>query len=192
MLIKKRWHLGVLIITVALVAGGLLSYTFVKNGYFPVAKVGGKYISYKAVKENMNVSKKIYENGLAGYSEEMEILFKRGNERLLFGNALDSIITNEIIRSVVGKEIISKAEEEINKNFNEKNISNMASAIKEIYGWNMIKFREKILEPQAILDVLMEEKGDGFSDWIESEKKKADVKIWFIPFVWSEGELINK
>lgn len=192
MIIKKRWHISVLVVTLALVAGGLLGYSFIKNGYFPVAKIEGKYISYKTVKENMDVSKRIYEKGLAGSTPEMELLFKRGNERLLFGNALDSIITNEIIKSVATKDLLSKAQEEIKKNFDEKNVSSLASMVREIYGWDMEKFTQKILEPQAILDVLMEGKGENFNEWLESSKKKADVKIWFIPFEWSEGELINK
>jgi hypothetical protein len=192
MLIKKRWHISVLIVTLALVVGGLLGYTFIKNGYFPVAKIGGKYISYKTVKENMDVSKRIYEKGLAGSTPEMELLFKRGNERLLFGNALESIITNEIIKSVATKDLLSKAEKEIETNFDDKSIASLASMVKEVYGWDVEKFTQKILEPQALLDVLIKEKGEGFNDWLESSKKKADVSIWFIPFEWSEGELINK
>jgi hypothetical protein len=192
MIIQKRWHISVLVLTLTLLVGGLLSYTFVKNGYFPVAKVEGKYISYKTVQENIDVSKRIYTKGLAGSSADMEMLFKRGNEKLLFSNVLESLITNEIIKSVATGDLLSKAQTEMKSNFDEKSTANIASMVREVYGWDVAKFTERILEPQALLDVLTKEKGTNFNSWLESSKKSASVSIWFIPFEWSGGKLISK
>lgn len=178
--------------TLALLVGGLLSYTFVKNGYFPVAKIGGKFISYNTVKENMDVSKRIYSNGLAGSSPEMELIFKRGNESLLFRSVFESIITNEIVKSEITDELLAKADKEIKSSFDEKSTASIASLVKQVYGWDISKFTERILEPQAILDVLTKEKGTEFNKWLDSSKKKADVSIWFVPFEWKDGKLINR
>ena len=178
--------------TLALLAGGLLSYTFVKNGYFPVAKIGGKFISYKTIKENADVSKRIYSNGLAGASPEMELIFKRGNENLLFKNVFESLITNEIIKSAATGDLLSKAQKEMKSGFDDKNTANLASLVREVYGWDVPKFTERILEPQALLDVITKEKGESFNDWLEFSKKSADVSIWFVPFEWKEGKLIGK
>ncbi len=191
MLIKKRWHLSVLIMTLTLLVGGLLSYTFVKNGYFPVAKIEGKYISYKTVKENMDVSKRIYAQGLAGSSPEMELLFKRGNEKLLFKNVLESLVTNEIIKSVATEDLLSKAQKEMKTSFDDKSIASMTNMVREVYGWDVEKFTQRILEPQALLDVLTKDKGVSFNNWLESSKKSANVSIWFVPFEWKEGKLIS-
>jgi len=192
MIIQKRWHVSVLIMTLALLVGGLLSYTFVKNGYFPVAKIEGKYISYNTVKENIDVSKRIYSKGLAGSSPEMELIFKRGNESLLFRSVFESLITNEIIKSVATEDLLSKAQKEMKNSFDDKSTASIASLVREVYGWDVSKFSERILEPQALLDVLTKEKGINFNNWLESSKKSASVSIWFVPFEWNGGKLISK
>ena len=178
--------------TLALLVGGLLSYTFIKNGYFPVAKIGGKFISYNTVKENVDVSKRIYSNGLAGSSPEMDLIFKRGNESLLFRNVFESIITNEIIKSTATDDLLAKAKKEIKSSFDDKSVASIASLVQQVYGWDVSKFTERILEPQAILDVLTKEKGESFNDWLDSSKKKADVSIWFVPFEWKDGRLESR
>lgn len=191
-MLRSRWHISVLVLTLALLIGGLLSYTFVKNGYFPIAKIGVKFVSYKTVKENMDVSKRIYSNGLAGSSEEMELLFKRGNENLLFRNALENLITNEIIMSSAPEDLILKAKEEIENDFGGKSVASIADFARQVYGWDGSKFTKRILEPQAILDILTKEKGGDFDSWLESSKKKAKVKVWFVPFEWKDGRLENR
>lgn len=192
MFIRKRWHISVLILTLALLIGGLLSYTFVKNGYFPVAKVEGKYISYKTVSDSANVSRKIYEKGLAGEDPEMEILFKRSSSPELFKRVLEGLITNEIMKAYASTDSISKAEKDIETNFGAGSMASVADTIKELYGWDTDQFKQRILEPKALFDAMTSEKGSDFDKWLMDSKNKADVRIWFVPFEWKEGRLENR
>ena len=84
------------------------------------------------------------------------------------------------------------AQKEMKSGFDDKNTANLASLVREVYGWDVPKFTERILEPQALLDVITKEKGESFNDWLEFSKKSADVSIWFVPFEWKEGKLIGK
>lgn len=188
----KRHHFGILILTLFFLAGGLLSYTLVKNGYFPVARVNGNFISYRTVRENMEVSRRIYSQGLAGSSAELSDLFKRGNEQELLKNSLENLITTQIIRSSVGPDTLKKASAELEKSFDPAAMANITALVRSIYSWDAAKFKERILEPQALLDVVTQEKGREFEPWLKSSKSQARVSVWFVPFGWEEGQLVNK
>ncbi|MEK7209545.1 MAG: hypothetical protein AAB670_01325 [Patescibacteria group bacterium] len=185
----KRHHFGILILTLFFLAGGLLSYTLVKNGYFPVARVNGNFISYRTVKENMELSRRIYSRGLAGSSVELSDLFKRGNETELLKNSLENLITTQIIRSAVGPDTIKKVSEELEKNFDPAALANITALVRNVYNWDTAKFKERILEPQALLDVVTQEKGREFEPWLKLSKSQAKVSLWFVPFEWKDGKL---
>lgn len=173
-----------------LLVGGLTSYTLVKNGYFPVASVNGEVISYRTVKDNAEVSRRVYTQGLAGSSPEMDALFSRAGSKELIKSSLESLIANTIIKKTISPEIQSRADQEIKDNF--KETASVANSVKNIYGWDIQTYKNRILEPQALLNVLSQEKGDGFDDWLKAEKTKTEVKIWFLPYRWEEGLLKNK
>ncbi|MBI2052345.1 MAG: hypothetical protein HYT38_01525 [Candidatus Sungbacteria bacterium] len=168
-MIKKRLHIGVLVATLALTAGGLSSYTLSRNGYFPAATVNGDWISYREVKENADVSRRIWAQGLAGSGDDLDILFKRGSEGELFRRSLENLIV-----------------------FNGSTAANLSGVEKNVYNWDPAKFKTRILEPQALMQVLAEEKGADFDAWLQAAELKSKVKIWFVPFEWLEGELKNK
>ncbi|MBI4118672.1 MAG: hypothetical protein HY452_00200 [Parcubacteria group bacterium] len=191
-MIIKRLHIGVLVATLALTAGGLSSYTLSRNGYFPAAAVGGDWISYREVKENADVSRRIYAQGLAGSGDDLDVLFKRGSEGELFRRSLENLIVNSIIRSSVTAEVLGKAQKEVENSFNGATAANLSGVVKNVYNWDPAKFKTKILEPQALMQVLAEEKGADFDAWLQAAKLKSKVKIWFVPFEWQDGELKSK
>ncbi len=176
----------------ALTAGGLSSYTLSRNGYFPAATVNGDWISYREVKENADVSRRIWAQGLAGSGDDLDILFKRGSEGELFRRSLENLIVNSIIRSSVTAEVLRKAQKEVDNNFNGSTAANLSGVVKNVYNWDPAKFKTRILEPQALMQVLAEEKGADFDAWLQAAELKSKVKIWFVPFEWLEGELKNK
>lgn len=188
-MILKRHHFGILVLTLFFLAGGLLSYTMVKNGYFPVARVNGDFISYRTVKENMEVSRRLYSQGLAGSSPELADLFKRGNGPELLKSSLENLITAQIIRSSVGSDTLKKASAELEKNFDPAALANITALVRNVYNWDTAKFKTRILEPQALLDVVTREKGPEFKSWLGLAKSRAEVSVWFAPFEWKEGKL---
>lgn len=188
-MIFKRHHFGILVLTLVFLVGGLFSYSLAKNGYFPVARVGSDFISYRAAKENMEVSQRLYFQGLAGSSAELSELFKRGNEAELFKNSLENLIVSKIIKSSVAPETIEAAKKELETNFDLSALANITLLVKNVYGWDTAKFKERILEPQALLDVVTREKGKDFETWLESAKTEAKVSVWFLPLEWKDGKL---
>lgn len=188
----KSHHVGVLVLTLVFLVGGLLSYTFVQNGYYPVVVVNGNIISQHTVKENADVSRRLYNQGLVGSSEELDNLFKRSSQRDLLKNSLEGLVINEIIKSSATSDQIKKAEKEVVDTFDYKAEANLSGVLKNIYEWNADKFKERILEPQALLQIVSKEKGKDFDNWLKSAKLKANVKVWFFPYKWEEGELKSR
>lgn len=185
----KSHHIGILVLTLVFLVGGLLSYTFVQNGYFPVAVVNGNFISQLTIKENADVSRRLYNQGLAGSSKELDDLFKRGSEKELLKNSLEGLIVNQIIKSSATDDEIKKAQKEVESTFDSKAEANLSGVLKNIYQWDVGKFKERILQPQALLQVVTQEKGKDFDNWLKSAKLKANIKIWFAPYKWEDGEL---
>ncbi|MDP3764806.1 MAG: SurA N-terminal domain-containing protein [bacterium] len=188
----KSHHIGVLILTLVFLMGGLLSYTLVQNGYFPVVAVDGNFISQRTVKENADVSRRLYSQGLVGSSKEMDDLFKKSSEKELMKNSLEGLIINQIVKSSASNDQIKKAEKEVEVTFDSKAEANLSGVLKNVYKWDADKFKERILEPQALLQVVSQEKGEDFDNWLKSAKLEAKVKVWFSAYKWENGELKAK
>ena len=185
----KSHHIGVLVLTLVFLVGGLLSYTFVQNGYFPLAVVNGSLISQHTVKENADVSRRLYNQGLVGSSKELDNLFKRGSEKDLLKNSLEGLIINQIIKFSATDDQINKAQKEVETTFDSKTEANISGVLKNVYQWDAGKFKERILEPQALLQVVSQEKGKDFDNSLISAKLKAGAQVFFPQYKWEEGEL---
>ncbi|MEK9174949.1 MAG: SurA N-terminal domain-containing protein [Patescibacteria group bacterium] len=188
----KKHHFGILVLTLVFLVGGLTSYTFSRNGLFPVAKVNGDFISYKTVKENADVSRRLYAQGLAGSSPDLDNIFKRGSEKELFKNSLENLIINLIIKSSAAEEDLVKAQKEVEASFNSKTAANLSGVLQNVYSWDAAKFKERILEPQALLQIVSQKEGQNFDSWLKSAKANSTIRIWFLPYRWEDGNLVNR
>ena len=189
------FHIKILILTLVLLVGGLMSYSLVKNGYFPVVRVDGKLISYHTIKENIEVARRLHQSGLAGNSPEMDVLLSRDHGPELVKGALESVITNAVIKTSASQDVQAQAWSEIDSNFSGAGAakSGLADSIRTVYGWDLDEFKQRVLEPQALRQILTQEKGqDNFNDWLNDAKSKATVSIWFLPFEWKGGKLENR
>lgn len=187
----KRLHLGILIITLLILAGGLLGYSLVRNGFFPVALVNGKVILFSHVEDNMIVSKKIFSTAGFFEDEELEKLFS-GNDAELFQKTLESLIVNTVVKTSIPDEVRQLADKRIKDYLASVDYPQLSSSIKLLYGWDFDTFRERILEPQAFDEALLEKKGDELEEWLAEARTAAKVSIWFLPFEWEKGRLVGK
>jgi hypothetical protein len=189
----KKLHLGVLIATLLIVVGGLLGYTLVRSGTFPVALVNGKVIFLSTVQENVDASIRLYEQSPELLSDEsVQLLFKRGSGKELFKKTFESLIINTIIKTKTSSEMKDTARDKIDMELRESDLATLRASVDFVYEWDFSKFRERILEPQAIEEILVEEKGEDFESWLDNELNSANVNIWFLPFEWERGELRGK
>jgi len=192
----RRRHLGVLIITLLLVAGGILGYSLFKNGIFPVARVNGTIIFFNEVRENLEISKKLYTQSsdleeLGEGSKELKKLFE-GGEAELFERVFEGLIENTIIRTSVSSSLLVLAKERTQESLAGRDTSALNASLKLAYGWGLEEFSRRIFEPQALEEVLIEEKGDEFEAWLADARSTAKVNIWFLPLTWQDGQLVDK
>lgn len=176
--------------TLVFIIGGLLGYSLVKSGYFPIAKVNGELITMKNIKDNIDVSKRLYEAGLIS-GDDVDSLFKSG-EDTIFKNALESLIVNIAIKTSASAEVREMALDRVESYLAEVDVNKFNSSLKSLYGWDIEKFRQRILEPQAFNEALAEEHGDDYKEKFMDIKNSVDVSIWFIPFEWRDGSLMKK
>lgn len=71
----------------------------------------------------------------------------------------------------------------------------LEKASASLYGWNIEALKKFSLLPQARQDILTEvlqKEGVDFDEWLLLELPKADVKIYFLPYKWENGKLVDK
>lgn len=186
----KRFHLGVLVVTLLLLAGGLIGYTVFVNGLFPVATVNGDVIVFKTVKDNAEVSERLYSSGLAG-DESIGKIFE-GSQEDIFYNVFESLIVTAIIKTSVSDEIHKLASARVDSVLAGTDLNSLRDSLTRVHGWSLNTFRERILEPQALEEMLKEEHGTDYNEWLSQARASAKVQVWFLPFEWKEGALRKK
>ena len=104
----------------------------------------------------------------------------------------DSLTRGELLRrEIADGEIDMRVEEALKIRGREK----LEKATKQLYGWTIRDFKRFSLEPQArqdILAALFEKEGKEFNAWLREELQTAAIKIYFLPYLWQAGELIDK
>lgn len=182
----RRLHFGVLALTIFLL-GILFSFSLVRNSLFPVARVNGDFILLRTVKENVDISKRLYSYGLV-QDDAYKKIFDEGEEEI-FRSVFESLIVTAIIDANATSDVKERAEKRIEEAIGPSEIANLKPLIDDFHDGDFDAFRKKILEPQALRDVLIEEKGDGYEDWLQEKLLSANVNIWFVPFEWRNNKL---
>lgn len=104
----------------------------------------------------------------------------------------DSLIQGELLRKeITGKEIDMRIEEALRTQDAEK----LGKATQQLYGWTIRDFKKFSLEPQARQDILaaeLEKEGKEFNAWLQEELQTATIKIYFLPYQWQNGQLVDK
>ncbi len=65
-------------------------------------------------------------------------------------------------------------------------------AARAVYGLSKRGYVNLVLRPQARSDLMQEDveaAGGDFIAWFEDRRKRAEVALFLVPFVWNEGEL---
>ena len=105
---------------------------------------------------------------------------------------IDSLIQGELLRKeITGKEMEMRVEEALRTQDREK----LEKATQQLYGWTIRDLKKFSLEPQARQDILtsvLEKEGKEFNAWLQEEFQIATIKIYFLPYRWQAGELIER
>lgn len=71
---------------------------------------------------------------------------------------------------------------------------NLEKAAASLYGWNIEELKKFSLLPQSRQDLLTEvlqKEGIDFDGWLLTELEKAEIKIYFLPYRWQNGQLVD-
>jgi len=189
----KAHHYGILILTLLLI-GILAGYSLFKNSIVPIAWVNGDLIFLQEIQGNAEISQKLYSQApqLVEADPELVKLFEENNEEALFAKALQSSILNSIVKTSATDQMKAEARSQAEVALSQLDTELFNDLLLTQYGWTVQTFRERIIEPQILHEVLAMEHGDGYETWLDDVRSQANVKIWFVPFDWAGGELIQK
>jgi hypothetical protein len=184
----KLHHYGILLLTLLLL-GVLLGYSFVKGELVPIARVGSDLITLREVRENMEVLELLVAHPeLLPEADRAVIAGAQSAE--LFERTFEASIVNSITAQASSREARHRAREIADRYVAAAGERNFAAFTRQGYGWSASKFRERILEPQALHEVLIDEKGEAYEEWLKEAGQAATVRVWFVPYRWENGELI--
>lgn len=77
----------------------------------------------------------------------------------------------------------------------QKDGANLSEASAKLYGWTLKDLKRFSLLPQARQDLIYEalqKEGVEFGAWLSGRLAKSDIKIYFLPYRWQDGQLVDK
>ncbi|PIR70275.1 MAG: hypothetical protein COU46_02355 [Candidatus Niyogibacteria bacterium CG10_big_fil_rev_8_21_14_0_10_42_19] len=176
---KKKIILGILLLA--------LVFLFIySKGWYVVAKVDKSYLWASEYYQRVGSLEKL--KSVSKNDALAEIITKK--------NILEGMIENSIINAEFSKKDLSEehAEKIITDALSNKS-STIAEASQKLYGLKLNDFKKLILLPQAKQDILatdMEKNGINFDKWINERSREVSVKIYFLPWMWENGQLVDK
>lgn len=183
-----------LVVIISIMAFGLLALIAV--GIYPVAIVGTMPIFARTWQKAENAAKS-FELATArargakavdfSLAENRELLLemKRGTLTFLIEDAIIRQKGEEVTDGlgILSRELALEAL---------RSSGDLGSAARAVYGLSVDDLRDLVLLPQARKDVLKEaliEKGQNFDTWLLDAKKRASVRLIFVPFKWNGEEI---
>lgn len=179
------------------VAGAvILIIGFIYFGWYPVVLVGSSFISESSWKHAQRAAERfalVQAQMQAG--KPLEISETQKNEML-------AEIKKGTLTFLIEDKIIQKRGHEIVPGLDKKSKERISSALarnpqfeeeaRNLYGLNQKELMAFVLMPQARQDILRDElsmQNKKLEDWLPEQKKKAKVRIFFIPYRWNGEEV---
>lgn len=172
-----------IIIIVVLLIG---AFAAIALGYYPVLRINGEWVLQRTVADRLASTKEVFEGqGLDDAVAEFE---EQGGD--LFLGVLESIIDERLTRQEAEK-IVDNVDEHINRRVDEAlEEVDIESTIESAYGIPFESFREQVLVPGALIDILRDQFGEeALAEHLEQMRATADVETYFVPYLWEEGFL---
>lgn len=167
-------------------------------GFWPAALVGGKPIFLRDFEENVRASKQFYNaNKIQGKIPDLN--FEENSKKTI--GVIEKQILNVMIEDRIlsfeydkagGNNLLKRVEEKISSVVENESKTNLTSGISLLYGWNFEEFKKRILKPQALREVLIDDakkENRNFEDFLRNEKQKANVKVFLLDLRWDKDRL---
>ena len=171
---------------------------------FPAVIVAGDFMSVQLLEDNLIASKRFYENqDFSDLGIRIDFSTEDGKKRLLIKekNILNKLIENGIIKELLSEKGIKITDEVVSQEVDRKilemsNEPEVQARLFKLYGWNLNKFKERIVRPDLERERLVTEMSTEeqyFEKALEkikvaNAKIKANEKFENVSKEFSEGE----
>lgn len=182
------------IISVVVLIGALVAI-LIAGGFYPIAFVGGRFITWHNLKHSCEVAFHYYKVASRNDENSLETLNKPENIQEINRAVLDKLIEDKII--LKGLESIPNASQIVKNKVDEalKQSANLKEAVNTLYGVNLDDFTGLTLYPQARKEVLegrLTLENKNFDDWLKEAKKETKVRILLNGFIWDGEKVVFK
>ena len=185
----------VFFVFLGMVFGGFLFLSVLRSKLYPAVFVNGTMVSARMLARQTEAAYRYYLKVIATYgpskdqTDEMEL--KRELERAVLDKLIENVIIREeleerierreLAQLIEGKLDVFKIDDEFQK------------AVKELYGFSVQEFRERILNPLASKELLegalVPEEDGTFTNWLIEARKRARVVVVAHVFRWEDGQV---
>lgn len=193
----RIWHIVYMrkiifgLVTVVVVVLGVLWL-----GLFPVARIEGRFVWYRDLAVSESASQHFQEK-----AKQKDPAFGglEGDQATRRKAYLEELIINEVVKIELARLNKDSFQSEVDGNISRakegKDMARLAEATSELYGMSFPRFEDLVLEPQAreiVLRSHIESDGKVYADWLSERVKNTSVTVYFLPYVWRDGALVNK
>ncbi len=184
-----------LLITGLLIIGVI--YIIISQSY-PVVSVNWHLVSAKSFNNDFNTAIFYYQKAAETYNKSQATAIdspqaRQEIERAVLDKSVENIlIINELEKRLKNSEIDQMVQNKINEVFNGQDI---AKQVATIYNLSLNEFKERVLTPEALLEILQARfalENQNFDDWLKSAKKQAKVIILIPGFGWNGQGTVTK
>lgn len=190
---KKRF----IILLIAAIGLAAAVFYFILSDSYPVALVDNRIIEARDFKKDYAVALRYYQSVFKVYKEDAEKLDSQEAKQEIKRAALDKLVENKLIRKNLEKliknnEFKNMVAQKIEETIKDVDIQ---KGVQALYGLSLDDFKERILTPQAELEILegrLYLDGKKTDEWLKQEKSKAKVIILIPGFVWNGERVIIK
>lgn len=173
---------------------GIIIFSFVQDGVYPVAMVDYHPIDAKTLDKDYRAALNYFRNALLTYGSDPKVLESSVSQKEIRRAALNKLIDDFLIyreaKKRLGSDLGRVTEKIIEQNIKDPKLE---SAVKEIYGLSLNDFKSGVLTAQAhkeILEGRMTLNNENFDDWLKKESGQAKIIILLPEFYW-DGQQVK-
>lgn len=187
---------NVLILILLIFSVGI-GFVILKQSY-PVAYVNGQPISARNFNNDFNIGIHYYQTEAQTYDKAGAAAInspevKQEIKKAVLDKSIENIlILNELEKRLKNSELGQMVENKIGEILNGQDI---AKQVATIYNLTLDAFKERILIPQARLEILQARlalENINFDDWLKNAKKQARMIILIPGFSWNGEGIVIK
>ncbi|OGZ41590.1 MAG: hypothetical protein A3C80_00070 [Candidatus Ryanbacteria bacterium RIFCSPHIGHO2_02_FULL_45_43] len=190
---KKILYIGVVV--VLLTAGIAFMYSAL-----PVAMVDGERILYRDFRRYIHAVER-FEKSSEVFGELIPSGFKFAelSDKELSRAVLTQLITDKVLADALEHEFDPTVKKDLTLYLQEviggKDTAALQTASRQIFGLNFNMLNRMILLPKArenVLRSVVETQGAHYNEWVADHLTAATVRVYFLPYRWQNGTLVDK